>query len=148
MIPVGRAETTRKKGEGEKERVADDDFGNNARKRERGEDGRERRDQDQCNTQKSGGEGVPIDVGTGGVRGVDRGSDERGDRTAEERQKRVQTESEVTNDRGTCTRACKRECKQERQEVKCDRLGCWGMEDSSWEGRNDQEGRGRGGESG
>ena len=32
-----------------------------------------------------------------------------------------------------------RVCKEERQEVKCDRLWCWGMEDSSWEGRNDQE---------
>ena len=59
----------------------------NARKRERGEEGRERRDQDRCKTQKLGGEVVPIDVGTGGVRG----SDERGDRKAEERQKRVQT---------------------------------------------------------
>ena len=85
-IPVGRAETTRK-GEGEEERVADDDCGNNTRKRERGEEGRERRDQDRCKTQKLGGEGVPIDIGTGGVRG----SDERGDRKAEERQKRVQT---------------------------------------------------------
>ena len=61
--------------------------GNNARKREREEEGRERRDQGRCNTQKLGGEGVPIDIGTGGVRG----SDERGDRRAEERQKRVQT---------------------------------------------------------
>jgi hypothetical protein len=51
------------------------------------EEGRERRDQDRCKTQKLGGEGVPIDVGTGGVRG----SDERGDRKAEERHKRVQT---------------------------------------------------------
>ena len=100
--------------------MADDDCGNNTRKRERGEDGRERRDQDRHNTQKLGGRGMPIDTGTGGVRG----SDERGDRTAEERQKRVQTESEVTNDRGTCVHVCKCECKQERQEVKHDRLGC------------------------
>ena len=78
--------------------MADDDCGNNTRKRERGEEGRERRDQDRYKTQKLGGRGIPIDTGTGGVRG----SDERGDRTAEERQKRVQTESEVTNDRGTC----------------------------------------------
>ena len=85
-IPVGRAETNRK-GEGEEEGVAGDDFGNNTRKRERGEEGRERRDQDRHKTQKLGGEGMPIDVGTGGVRG----SDERGDRKAEERQKRVQT---------------------------------------------------------
>ena len=34
-----------------------------------------------------GGRGTPVDTGTGGVRG----SDERGDRTAEERHKRVQT---------------------------------------------------------
>ena len=38
-IPVGRAETTRK-GEGEEEGVADDDCGDNTRKRERGEEGR------------------------------------------------------------------------------------------------------------
>ena len=43
MIPVGRAETTRK-GEGEEEGVADDDHGNNTRKRERGEEERERVD--------------------------------------------------------------------------------------------------------
>jgi hypothetical protein len=83
-IPVGRAETNRK-GEGEEGGVADDDCGNNTRKRERGEEGRERRDHDRHKTQKLGGEGVPIDIGTGGVRG----SDERGDRTAEERHKRV-----------------------------------------------------------
>ena len=85
-IPVGRAETTRK-GEGEEEGVADDDCGNNTRKGERGEEGRERRDQGWCKAQKLGGEGMPIDIGTGGVRW----SDERGDRKAEERQKRVQT---------------------------------------------------------
>ena len=85
-IPVGRAETNRK-GEGEEEGVADGDCGNNTRKRERGEEGRERRDQGRYKTQKLGGEGMPIDIGTGGVRG----SDERGDRKAEERQKRVQT---------------------------------------------------------
>jgi hypothetical protein len=53
-IPVGRAETTRK-GEGEEGGVADDGFGNDKRKRERGEEGRERRrrDQDRCNTQKT-----------------------------------------------------------------------------------------------
>ena len=85
-IPVGRAETNRK-GEGEEEGVADGDCGNNTRKRERGEEGRERRDQDRYKTQKLGGEGMPIDIGTGGVRG----SYERGDRKAEERQKRVQT---------------------------------------------------------
>ena len=92
-IPVGRAETTRK-GEGEEERVADGDCGNNTRKRERGEEGRERRDQDRHNTQKSGGEGTPIDIGTGGVRG----SDDRGDRRAEERQKRVQNEGNGTDE--------------------------------------------------
>ena len=92
-IPVGRAETNRK-GEGEEEGVADDDCGNNTRKRERGEEGRERRDQDRYNTQKSGGEGTPIDIGTGGVRG----SDERGDRRAEERQKRVQNEGNGTDE--------------------------------------------------
>ena len=85
-IPVGRAETNRK-GEGEEGGVADDDCGNNTRKRERGEEGRERRDQDRYKTQNLGGRGIPIDTGTGGVRG----SDERGDRTAEERHKRVQT---------------------------------------------------------
>ena len=85
-IPVGRAETNRK-GEGEEVGVADGDCGNNTRKRERGEEGRERRDQDRYKTQKLGGRGMPIDTGTGGVRG----SDERGDRTAEERHKRVQT---------------------------------------------------------
>jgi hypothetical protein len=85
-IPVGRAETKRK-GEGEEEGVADDDCGNNTRKRERGEEGRERRDQDRYKTPKLGGRGMPIDAGTGGVRG----SDERGDRTAEERHERVQT---------------------------------------------------------
>jgi hypothetical protein len=65
-IPVGRAETI-KEGEGEEEGVADDDCGNDTRKRERGEEGRERRDQDRCNTQKSGGESTPIDIGAGGV---------------------------------------------------------------------------------
>jgi hypothetical protein len=50
-----------------------------------------------CNTQKSGGEGAPIDIGTEGVRG----SNERGDRRAEERQKRVQTDGEwERGDRG------------------------------------------------
>jgi hypothetical protein len=92
-IPVGRAETTRK-GEGEEERVADGDCGNNARIRERGEEGRERRDQGRYNTQKSGGEGTPIDIGAGGVRE----SDERGDRRAEERQKRVQNEGNGTDE--------------------------------------------------
>jgi hypothetical protein len=103
-ISVGRAETNRK-GEGEEGGVADDDFGNNARKRESGEEGRERRDQDRHNTQKLGGRGMPIDAGTGEVRG----SDERGDRTAV---------------RGTCVLVCACECKQERHEVKYDRLGC------------------------
>jgi hypothetical protein len=83
-IPVRRAETNRK-GEGDEGGVADDDCGNVARKRERGEGGRERTDQDRCTTQNLGGRGAPIDAGTGGVRG----SDERGDRTAEERHKRV-----------------------------------------------------------
>jgi hypothetical protein len=41
-IPVGRAETI-KEGVGEEEGVADDDCGNDTRKRERGEEGRERR---------------------------------------------------------------------------------------------------------
>jgi hypothetical protein len=67
--------------------VADDDCGNNTRKRERGEEGRERRDQDRYNTSTLGGRGMPIDAGTGGVRG----NDERGDRTAEEWHERVQT---------------------------------------------------------
>jgi hypothetical protein len=75
------------KGEGEEEGVADDDHGNNTRKRERGEEELERRDQGRHNTQKSGGGGTPIDVGTGGLRG----SDERGDRRAEEEHKRAQT---------------------------------------------------------
>jgi hypothetical protein len=92
-IPVGRAETTRK-GEGEEERVADGDYDNHARKSERGEEGRERRDQGRQNTQKSGGEGTPTDIYTGGVRG----SDERGDRRAEERQKRVQNEGDGTGE--------------------------------------------------
>jgi hypothetical protein len=56
-IPVGRTETTRK-GEGEEEGVADGDCGNNTRKRERGEDGRGRRDQGRCKTQKLGGEKI------------------------------------------------------------------------------------------
>jgi hypothetical protein len=64
--PVGRAETTRK-GEGEEERVADDGHDSHARKSERGEEGRERRDQGRCNTQKSGGAGAPTGVGTGGM---------------------------------------------------------------------------------
>ena len=81
-IPVGRAETTRK-GEGEEEGVADDDCGNNTRKRERGEEGRERRDQDRCKTQKLGGEGMPIDIGTGGVRGSDERGRQEGRRDAE-----------------------------------------------------------------
>jgi hypothetical protein len=89
--PVGRAETTRK-GAGEEEGVADDDFGNDTRKRERGEEGRERRDQDRRNTQKLGGEGTPIDVGAGGVRG----SDERGHRRAEETHNRVPTQFKAT----------------------------------------------------
>ena len=94
-IPVGRAETTRK-GEREEKGAADGDHGNTTRKRERGEEGRERRDQDQgrYNAQKMGGEGIPIYVGTGGVRG----SDERGDRTAEKRQKRVQNEGNGTDE--------------------------------------------------
>ena len=75
------------KCEREEEGAADDDHGNNTRKRERGEEERERRDQGRYIAQKKGGEGAPIDVGTGGVRG----SDERGVRRAEERQKRVQT---------------------------------------------------------
>jgi hypothetical protein len=70
------------------------DHGSHARKRERGEEGRERRDQGRHNTQKSGGEGAPIGVGTGGVRG----GDERGDRRAEERQKRVQNEGNGTDE--------------------------------------------------
>jgi hypothetical protein len=82
-IPVGRAETTRE-GEGEEEVVAGDDHGNNTRKRERGKRngrggtrvGGKRKNRARC---------MSIDVGTGGVRG----SDERGDRRAEERQKRV-----------------------------------------------------------
>jgi hypothetical protein len=78
-IPVGRAETTWK-GEGEEGRVADDGYDSHARKNERGEEGRERRDQGRCTAQKSGGEGTPIDIGTGGARG----SDERGDRKARE----------------------------------------------------------------
>jgi hypothetical protein len=69
----------------------------NARKNERGEEGRERRDQGRYSTQKSGGEGAPIGIGAGGVRG----SGERGDRRAEERQKRVQTDGEwERGDRG------------------------------------------------
>jgi hypothetical protein len=112
-IPVGRAETTRK-GEGEEERVADDDHDNQARKNERGEEGRERRDQGRCNTQKSGGEGAPIGVGAGRVRG----SDERGDRRAEERQKRVQTDGEwESGDRG------QRRPRQNRQEGKMCSVG-------------------------
>jgi hypothetical protein len=63
-IPVGRAETTRM-GKGEEEGVADDDCGNDTRRRERGEEGWERRDQDRHNTHKLEGEGMPIDVGTG-----------------------------------------------------------------------------------
>jgi hypothetical protein len=53
-IPVGRAETARK-GEGEEGRVVDGDHDNHARKNERGEEGRERRDQGRHNTQKPGG---------------------------------------------------------------------------------------------
>ena len=83
----GQKRPGNRKGEGEEGRVADDDCDSHARKSERGEEGRESRDQGRCNTQKSGGEGTPIDVCTGGLRG----SDERGDRTAEERHKRVQT---------------------------------------------------------
>ena len=70
------------------------DHSSNTRKHERGEEGRERRDQGRYNTQKSGGEGTSIDIGTGGVRG----SDERGDRRAEERQKRVQNEGNGTDE--------------------------------------------------
>jgi hypothetical protein len=104
--PVGRAETTRK-GEGEEGRGADGDCDSHARKSERGEEGRERRDQGRHNTQKPGGEGAPIDIGTGGVRG----SDERGDRRAEERQKRAQTDGEwggATEGRGDRDRTDKR----------------------------------------
>jgi hypothetical protein len=67
------------------------DCRNDARKRERGEEGRERRDQDRHNTQKSGGEGAPIEIGTGGVRE----SDERGDRRLEGR-----GEAETSAERG------------------------------------------------
>ena len=52
-------------GKGEEEGVADDDCGNDTRRRERGEEGWERRDQDRHNTHKLEGEGMPIDVGTG-----------------------------------------------------------------------------------
>ena len=91
--------------------MADDDCGNNTRKRERGEEGRERRDQDRYNTQKSGGEGTPIDIGTGGVRG----SDERGDRRAEERQKRVQNEGNGTDEE----RQEPRQRQRRREDRKC-----------------------------
>ena len=43
-----------------------------------------------------GGEGAPPDIETGGARG----SGERGDRSAEERQKRVQAQSEGKNEKG------------------------------------------------
>jgi hypothetical protein len=82
-IPVGRAETTRK-GEGEEKGAANDDHGNNTRKRKRGKEGRERMDRGWHIAQKLEG-GAPIDIRTGGVRG----SYERGNRRAEERQKRV-----------------------------------------------------------
>jgi hypothetical protein len=52
---------------------------------------------------------VPINVGTGGVRG----SDERGDRRAEERQKRVQNEGNGTDEGRQESRQ-----RQRRREVK------------------------------
>ena len=50
--------------------------------RERGEEGRDRREEGRCTAQKLEGGSVPSDIMTGGAQG----SDERGDRTAGERQ--------------------------------------------------------------
>jgi len=55
--------------------------------RERGEEAQDRRQEGRCTAQKMEGWGVPSDCGTGGARG----SDERGDRTAGERQNGGQT---------------------------------------------------------
>ena len=50
--------------------------------RERGEEGRDRREEGRCTAQKLEGGSLPSDIMTGGAQG----SDERGDRTAGERQ--------------------------------------------------------------
>jgi hypothetical protein len=81
--PVGRAETTRK-GKGEERRGEWPTTTMTAMQEKAKEGRRDGRDQGRRNTQKPGGEGTPIGIGTVGVRG----SDERGDRRAEERQKR------------------------------------------------------------
>ena len=81
-IPVGTADTTRRRGW-----LTTIMATTQKKEKERRRDGRGGTRVGATRSQKLGGEGAPIDVGTGGVRG----SDERSDRRAEERQKRVQT---------------------------------------------------------
>ena len=87
--------------------------------RERGEEGRDRREEGRCTAQKLEGGSVPSDIMTGGAQG----SDERGDRTAGERQNGGQmgqkggTRGETgrdrdrTDKRGKCV-AVKKEAKE------------------------------------
>ena len=87
--------------------------------RERGEEGRDRREEGRRTAQKLEGGSVPSDIITGGAQG----SDERGDRTAGERQNggqtgqkggaRVETgrDRDRTDKRGKCV-AVKKEAKE------------------------------------
>ena len=87
--------------------------------RERGEEGRDRREEGRCTAQKLEGGSVPSDIMTGGAQG----SDERGDRTAGERQNRGQAvqkgggrgktgrDRDRTDKRGKCV-AVKKEAKE------------------------------------
>ena len=68
--------------------------------RERGEEGRDRREEGRCTAQKLEGGSVPSDIMTGGAQG----SDERGDRTAGERQNGGQMGSVGRNEEKERTR--------------------------------------------
>jgi hypothetical protein len=87
--------------------------------RERGEEGRDRREEGRCTAQKSEGRSAPSGIMTGGAQG----SDERGDRTAGERQNGGQIgqkggtrgetgrDRDKTDKRGKCV-AVKKEAKE------------------------------------
>jgi hypothetical protein len=75
--------------------------------RERGEEGRDRREEGRCTAQKLEGGSVPSDIMTGGAQG----SDERGDRTAGERQNgKTGRDRDRMDKRGKCV-AVKKEAK-------------------------------------
>ena len=92
--------------------------------RERGEEGRDRREEGRCTAQKLEGGSVPSDIMTGGAQG----SDERGDRTAGERQNGGQVgqkggtrrkkgrDRDRTDKRGKCV-AVKKEAKELRHPI-------------------------------